>query len=322
MKKKVRYFRSSKQHTAELLEVFWDSYFAGRYEGVDAVLYCGVIHVCNTANMNLPTLDACLTSYAELGRLCGMDWRCVKSGLLTLANHSLIRYQRNGRKVLVGLMPLGKEEKKQKKTFSPEPPLFIKKKEKKEKSEREERENASAENSSFFEEGFSERKRKFVETVEPYVTKYGARVCEEFIEHWTEPTPDGEQMRFELEKTWSVAVRLSKWRRYELKAALPKVEERKAAVSTAALERVNEREVNEKRRDWERLCACPPWAVKLSQSRGLSSAADTEAICQLLQKLQIAGQLTAEQLALWEPWHERREREKQMYLKKYGKLAP
>ena len=117
MKKKVRYFRSSKQHTAELLEVFWDSYFAGCFEGVDAVLYCGVIHVCNTATMHLPTLDACLTSYAELGRLCGMDWRCVKSGLLTLANTSLIRYQQNGRKVLVGLLPIGKEEKKQKKNL-------------------------------------------------------------------------------------------------------------------------------------------------------------------------------------------------------------
>lgn len=323
MKKKVRYFRSSKQHTAELLESFWNRYFNGDFEGVDAVLYCGVIHTCNVANMNLPTLDACLTSYAELGRLCGMDWRCVKSGLLTLANNHLIRYQQNGRKVLVGLLPLGKEEKKQRKSFSPETPYPIEKKEKKEKSAREEKENAPAEISALFVEGdLKERRGRFIESVQPFVTKYGPRACEEFIEHWTEPTPDGQRMRFELEKTWSVAVRLSKWKRYELKAIGPKSEERKAADNTAALEREQERVNNEKRRDWDRLCACPPWAVKLLQTRGLSTAVDTETICGFIKSLELSGKLSAEELSLWQQWSSRREKERVLYERKYGKISP
>ncbi len=57
----------------------------------------------------------------------------------------------------------------------------------------------------------SERKKKFQETISPYIDEYGADMCNDFFEYWTEPTPNGKKMKFELQKTWDVKRRLSRW---------------------------------------------------------------------------------------------------------------
>lgn len=320
MAKKSRFIKKFRQQSAELLETFWRHYFSGHYEKVDAVLYCGVVHLCSNNNTNIPNLDGCLTSYAELGRLCNMDWRCVKEGLVQMCSYGLLRYQVQGRRIFISIGNSGKEEKKQKNVLSPEPPYSNKKKEKKEKSEREERENAHSEILSSFEgESFEHRRQAFMESVRPYVDKYGNETCNEFFAYWSEPTPDGLKMRFELEKTWKVSVRLAKWQRLDLRVGRTEKSGGNKAVSQEfALVRERTRVENEKRRDWEALGACPQWVVKLATSRGFEAVDDTGALYQYINSLVLAGDLTQEQRNDFKVWSERREKLIALYEKKYG----
>ena len=69
-------------------------------------------------------------------------------------------------------------------------------------------------------------KIKFIETLEPYKKQYGADMLNAFFKYWTEPNPSKTKMRFELEKTWDVGLRLSNWAsRDRGMAQTPKVEE-------------------------------------------------------------------------------------------------
>lgn len=66
----------------------------------------------------------------------------------------------------------------------------------------------------------------FIETLEPYKKQYGADMLNAFFKYWTEPNPPKTKMRFELEKTWDVGLRLSNWAsRDRGMAQTPKVEE-------------------------------------------------------------------------------------------------
>lgn len=58
---------------------------------------------------------------------------------------------------------------------------------------------------------FEERKAEFQKSIEPYKGKYSSEMLNEFFPYWTEPTPSGKKMRFELEKTWEVGRRLATW---------------------------------------------------------------------------------------------------------------
>jgi len=55
------------------------------------------------------------------------------------------------------------------------------------------------------------RKEKFKSSLSPYIDKYGRDMLNAFFKYWTEPNPSNTKMRFELEKTWSVKLRLSNW---------------------------------------------------------------------------------------------------------------
>lgn len=60
-------------------------------------------------------------------------------------------------------------------------------------------------------ESLEKRKNNFIETLTEYRTIYGNEMVEDFISYWTEPNKSKTKMRFELEKTWDVARRLSTW---------------------------------------------------------------------------------------------------------------
>lgn len=57
----------------------------------------------------------------------------------------------------------------------------------------------------------SKRRDAFVNTLRPYVEFYGKDMVNEFFSYWSEPNKSGTKMRFELEKTWDVSRRLSRW---------------------------------------------------------------------------------------------------------------
>ena len=46
---------------------------------------------------------------------------------------------------------------------------------------------------------------------EVYLQNFPKSVKDEFIAYWTEPNKSGTKMRFEMEKTWELKRRLSRW---------------------------------------------------------------------------------------------------------------
>jgi hypothetical protein len=59
----------------------------------------------------------------------------------------------------------------------------------------------------------NKRKIEFSETLSPFLTKYGKDMLNEFFSYWTEPNKSLTKLKFELQKTWSVELRLSTWAR-------------------------------------------------------------------------------------------------------------
>jgi hypothetical protein len=84
-------------------------------------------------------------------------------------------------------------------------------------------------NNNKLEESIEERQSKFAETLKPYVDKYGRDFIKDFYLHWSEPTTDNKQLRYELEKTWGLGKRLGTWSKNAIKfgTTLPKEESQK-----------------------------------------------------------------------------------------------
>lgn len=64
-----------------------------------------------------------------------------------------------------------------------------------------------------------ERKQAFVETVRPFVDMYGKEMCSDFCKYWYEASRR-KKMRFELQKTWDIKMRLSTWSRNQKKFSI------------------------------------------------------------------------------------------------------
>ena len=62
------------------------------------------------------------------------------------------------------------------------------------------------------------RAKDFRIILDEYVDNpYTKDMIESFYDYWSEPTPSGKKMKFELEKTWDVSRRLRTWKRNESK---------------------------------------------------------------------------------------------------------
>jgi hypothetical protein len=59
--------------------------------------------------------------------------------------------------------------------------------------------------------GIEEKQRDFYETMRPYVGKYPKEMLRAFYDYWSEPNRSRTKMRVELEKTWSLPLRLATW---------------------------------------------------------------------------------------------------------------
>jgi hypothetical protein len=55
------------------------------------------------------------------------------------------------------------------------------------------------------------RSTYFKESLKPYKSLYGVEMLKSFFDYWTEPNKSNTKMRFELEKTWSIDLRLKTW---------------------------------------------------------------------------------------------------------------
>ena len=59
----------------------------------------------------------------------------------------------------------------------------------------------------------SDRTKKFKEELTPFVEKYGKDMSFAFFDYWSEPDKAKTKMRYEMQKTWSIAGRLRTWER-------------------------------------------------------------------------------------------------------------
>ena len=63
----------------------------------------------------------------------------------------------------------------------------------------------------------NERKNVFKEKLKPFLNTYSKDLLNDFYLYWTEHNPDGEKMRFEMEKVFDVKRRLKTWYKNSLK---------------------------------------------------------------------------------------------------------
>lgn len=66
------------------------------------------------------------------------------------------------------------------------------------------------------------REKSFAESLVPHLGAYSKELVRAFYDYWRERTQSGKKMRFELEKTWDVALRLKKWQENDDKWSKPK----------------------------------------------------------------------------------------------------
>ena len=61
----------------------------------------------------------------------------------------------------------------------------------------------------------NDRKKVFHDSLVPYVATYGREMIRDFYAYWAELNSSGTKMRYELQPTWELGLRLSTWARRE-----------------------------------------------------------------------------------------------------------
>ncbi len=56
-----------------------------------------------------------------------------------------------------------------------------------------------------------ERRASFIENLKEFTELYDKDLLNDFYRYWSEPTTKGDKMRYELQKTWSLNLRLITW---------------------------------------------------------------------------------------------------------------
>lgn len=59
----------------------------------------------------------------------------------------------------------------------------------------------------------NEKKKSFIDTISPFVEVYGRQVCEDFYKYWCEPNKSKTKLRWELQPTWEIKQRFTRWKK-------------------------------------------------------------------------------------------------------------
>jgi hypothetical protein len=70
-------------------------------------------------------------------------------------------------------------------------------------------------------DNIEQRKLKFASTLEPFLTIYGRELLNDFYRYWTQPNKSQTKFKQELEKTWSLDLRLQTWSKNDKKFKPP-----------------------------------------------------------------------------------------------------
>lgn len=95
-----------------------------------------------------------------------------------------------------------------------------------------------------------ERKKDFADKLEPFLADYGRDMLNDFYLYWTEHNANGKKMRFERERTFSVSLRLMRWKRNDEERLHPKYPSNNASDGCVCGERIVEREDGTKYRTY------------------------------------------------------------------------
>ena len=158
-----------------------------------------------------------------------------------------------------------------------------------------------------------ERRAAFKAEVARFVEKEGKDLCNAFYAYWTEPTRDGQKMRFETQRTWDTERRIIYWKRHAERLDT-KPRKRSKDVEKRDREAFERREreqmENEERRKYDRLSAVPPWALKALKTRGLLKDDITpEEAWATLERLSAIHALTDEEEQHANDWYKAREKD-------------
>jgi hypothetical protein len=66
-------------------------------------------------------------------------------------------------------------------------------------------------------EDISIRKLAFAKSLEPFLKEYGRDMLNDFYFHWAEMDKKGLKLKFEMQKTWELNLRLAKWKSQDKK---------------------------------------------------------------------------------------------------------
>lgn len=84
------------------------------------------------------------------------------------------------------------------------------------------------------------RRVKFYNSLVPFVQMYGKVMVRDFFDYWSEPNKSETQMRYELERTWSLNLRLAYWSRNKKNYVRKSATDEKREANAAVIERLRE----------------------------------------------------------------------------------
>lgn len=84
------------------------------------------------------------------------------------------------------------------------------------------------------------RRVKFYNSLVPFVQMYGKAMVRDFFDYWSEPNKSETQMRYELERTWSLSLRLAYWSRNKKNYVRKSATDEKREANAAVIERLRE----------------------------------------------------------------------------------
>lgn len=84
------------------------------------------------------------------------------------------------------------------------------------------------------------RRVKFYNSLVPFVQMYGKAMVRDFFDYWSEPNKSETQMRYELERTWSLNLRLAYWSRNKKNYVRKSATDEKREANAAVIERFRE----------------------------------------------------------------------------------
>ncbi len=77
----------------------------------------------------------------------------------------------------------------------------------------------------------AEKQDQFLQTLQAYSNEYSKELIESFFEYWKEPNKSKTKMRFEMQDTWDLQLRLTRWEKNNYKFGKPPTQIEKSQFS-------------------------------------------------------------------------------------------